>query len=254
MRVQRPPSSQITSHMNTETMSKSEYRAIEEAFKLFESQPEFALVEYRMLKSLEKLDKRLSPEATRLGTQARLKHVIKRNEIRAKAFLELVDDIKAQKAFSILLWCIVGGGFQEYTGYSMEGARPLGPECQRVDALMQLIPKWEKAGYKRLAKKSEAPRNLSRVDPHSAKTKSRAEQAREIINGWQAGRTPRLKSPEAAKRLGISETTLAALKRGNQPSVKTGKKRCGLERVRLVAEQIGCRPEQLDADYLNSVK
>jgi hypothetical protein len=236
-------------------MTKSEDRAGEEALKLFESQPEFALVEHRMRESHGELDKRLSPEATHLGTQARLEYVIERNEIRAKAFLQLVDDVKAQNAFSILLRCIVRAGFQEYTGYSMEGARPLGQECQRVDELMQLIPKWEKAGYERLAKKSGAPGNLSQVDPHAAKTnQSRAEQAREIINGWQAGKTPRLRNPEAAKRLGIGQTTLAALKRGNKPSAKTGEKRCGMDRVRLVAEQIGCKPEQLDADYLNFIK
>jgi hypothetical protein len=133
---------------------------------------------------------------------------------------------------------------------------------------MQLVPKWEKAGYERLAKKSEytpglkshdgnseALRIVSPTDPHAAETnKSHFKQARQIINGWQAEKTPRLTNSEAAKWLGISETSLAALKRGNKPSAKTGKKRCSLERVRLVAEQIGCRAEQLDAEYLNPVK
>jgi hypothetical protein len=250
-------------YMNTETMSESAHRPEEEAIKLLESQPEFARVELRMRKSLEELGKRLSPEATRFGTQARLKYVIERNEIRAKAFLELVSDINTQNAYIALLRCIVRAGFQEYTGFPMEGSRPVGQECQRVEALLQLVPKWEKAGYERLAKKSEYTpglkshdgRILSPTDPHAAETnKSHTEQAKEIINGWQAAQTPRLSNSEAARRLGISETALAALKRGNKRSAKTGKKRCGLERVRLVAEQIGSRPEQLDAEYLNHVK
>ena len=245
----------MTSHQKSESMIESADQAAEEACKLFASKPEFARVQYRVRESQEELDKGLSPEATRRGSQARLEYVIERNEIWAKAFLELVDDIEAQNAYSVLLQCIVRAGFQVYTGFPMEGARPLGQECQRVDALMQLIPKWEKAGYERLAKKSEVLWNLSQADPYAAKTdKNHAEQARETINRSQAGEIPQLRNLEAAKRLGISETTLAALKRGNKPSAKTGKKRCSLERVRLVAEQIGCRPEQLDADYLNSIK
>jgi hypothetical protein len=141
-------------YMNTNNMSDLADPAAEEAIKLFESHPKFPRVVVRMRERLEELGKSLSPEATRYGSQARVEFVIERNEIRAKAFWELVDDINTLNAFSALLRRMVRAGFQEYTGFSIDGARAVGQECQRVEALMQLVPKWEQAGYERLAKRS----------------------------------------------------------------------------------------------------
>ncbi len=131
--------------MNPASTSESQ-KAAEEAVRLFESKPEFVRIALRMRQNLEEIDKQHPPEAGVFATEPRLKLVMERFEIRAKAFLELVSDLDTQNAFIAILRSISVGSFEEYTGFPEGQLIPVGMETKRVDALRQLVPKWEKAG------------------------------------------------------------------------------------------------------------
>jgi hypothetical protein len=66
-----------------------------------------------------------------------------------------------------------------------------------------------------------------------------------IIRRWMKHNG--LKHSGAAKRLAISETVLAALKRGRALE----ERRCGIDRVQNVAAKIGCRPSELVLNCVN---
>jgi hypothetical protein len=67
--------------------------------------------------------------------------------------------------------------------------------------------------------------------------------ARAIIGRWL--KKQGLKHEAGAQRFGFNSTVLSALKRGTALKEHT----CGADIVRRVAQTIGCRPEQLDAEY-----
>jgi hypothetical protein len=156
---------------------------------------------------LEELSKSLSPEATRYGSQARLQFAIERTEIRAKTFLQLVDDIEGLNAFGALLRRIVREGFQEYTGFSMEGARPVGQEEQCVEALMQLVPKWEQAGYERLAKESGYTPGLESADTPGGIAPQRRKAVEDYIAEVARKTGQRITRAEIWKAAGYKEAT-----------------------------------------------
>jgi hypothetical protein len=71
-----------------------------------------------------------------------------------------------------------------------------------------------------------------------------ADSPRTLIGRWLKGQG--LKHQAGASQLDFDPKVLSALKRGTALRERV----CGPDTVRRVAEVIGCRPEQLDADYL----
>jgi hypothetical protein len=265
---------------------QTRHSALRSAVKTLQSIPEFADVQVQVADGTEQIRKSMAADAPNRGSDARMEHLVQMFDVYGGEYLRLVCDLETQKAYEIILAEYFCRAWEDFTGFGFESIRPYG---NKSEPLTDRIRNWTMEGYRKIASLSrkvegppedstqteQAERSMSerlavdrkaRIDRERVNSealrilsqaagtnRTHAEQARATIKGWQAGQIPRLNNAEAARRLGISETVLAALKRGNKPSAKTGK-RCGLERVRLVAQQIGCRPEQLDAEYLNPVK
>jgi hypothetical protein len=194
--------------MNPASTSESQ-KAAEEAVRLFESKPEFVRIALHVRQNLEEIDKQHPPEAGVFATEPRLKLVMERFEIRAKAFLELVSDLDTQNAFIAILRSISVGSFEEYTGFPEGQLIPVGMEKKRVDALRQLVPKWEKAGYERLAKES-----VETVGPEireSGSLESVAQQRRKAVDLYivevEAKTGRRITRSDIWRSAGYSEAT-----------------------------------------------
>ena len=106
-------------------------------------------------------------------------------------------------------------------------------ECFEAELSIWRAEGWRKVDT--LSRREKAAKQcLSEASPHSP---------RDIIQSWMKGRA--LKTDAAARSLAISPTVLHALKRGT--ALKEG--RCAVDKVRLVADRIGCKPRDLDSQY-----
>ena len=83
----------------TETKLQSN-KHLEDAIRLLESHPDFARVQVQMRDRLQEAQTNEPPEARAYGSRARLDYVLRRFDIRAQAFLELVSDNGNRRSYS----------------------------------------------------------------------------------------------------------------------------------------------------------
>ncbi len=126
-------------------------RAVEEAIRLFESDPDFPRVQVRMRERMEEATREAPSEARGFGSGERLRFVLRLFDIRAEAFGELLSDIRRQNAFMLLLESLKRCAWQEFTGFPIEVARPASAEAEaNLYTIHEKVQEWTKLGYKRL--------------------------------------------------------------------------------------------------------
>ena len=123
----------------------------EDALRLLELYPGFPRVQLQIAERLDVANRDASSEASVPGTEARLEHVLKLQDIRSEGFLELVADVEMQRAFRLVqdpLWRVA---WQEYTGVPIDLLQPVSERSDRaLEAMQASTRKWIREGYKRL--------------------------------------------------------------------------------------------------------
>ncbi len=85
----------------------------------------------------------------RWGTAARISAVLRQLDVRASAYLELVDDMPSQEAFMTVLNELERQSWAEYSGYPPEMIEPV-PGDPQFHAIRQRLGHWLGEGYRRL--------------------------------------------------------------------------------------------------------
>jgi hypothetical protein len=87
-----------------------------------------------------------------LGSNARMKTVIKLFDLRAASYIELVRDMKLQNAFVFALKVVIAHtAWIEFTGFSLNELNPSSPEGQRhLQTILDRARHWEVEGLRRL--------------------------------------------------------------------------------------------------------
>jgi hypothetical protein len=125
--------------------------AIQAAGELFELDPDYPGVQVRMREQMQDAMQNAPIHARSFGAPARLEYVLNRLDIRAKAFLALVSDIRTQNAFKVLVELFWRMAIEEFCGFPPEVWQPVsGQACTNLDMIDARMHEWILQGYKRL--------------------------------------------------------------------------------------------------------
>jgi hypothetical protein len=136
-------------------------KQVEHAKAMLEAHPDFAKAHvetYEQILKDNKAAQRLG--VTDAGSDERLTIALELFDIRANAYLKLVDNLQLQKAYVISLSVMVHSAWQELTGQplDLELLPLLGDEGQKKwRAILARLHHWENEGFKRLMPKSGEP-------------------------------------------------------------------------------------------------
>jgi hypothetical protein len=126
------------------------------AMAVLERHPRFAAAQYRAITESSELTANLTEDERREGTPARLHAVLRLLDIRATAYLDLIDDLAAQKAYMMLLSAFADQAWQEFIGYPV-WMIPAAVEDANANEIKKHITHWLAEGYKRLIKTDPTP-------------------------------------------------------------------------------------------------
>lgn len=122
------------------------------AIRLLESRPDFPRMQVQMRHRLEETQRNAPAEACAFGSRARLEYALRRFDVRAQAFLELVSDVETQNAFMTILDSCVQAAYLEHVGAPREVLGPASIQAESsLDSIYANLQRWIKTGYQRLA-------------------------------------------------------------------------------------------------------
>lgn len=130
--------------------------AVNAAMAVLERHRGFPAAQYRAITESSELTANLTEHEKREGTPARLHAVLRLLDIRATAYLDLIDDLAAQKAYMTLLSAFADQAWQEFTGYPV-WMIPATVEDANASEIKKHITYWLAEGYKRLTKIETTP-------------------------------------------------------------------------------------------------
>jgi hypothetical protein len=148
---------------------------LRDAIQTLEIHPDFSRVQLRIRDRLRESEKDGSSESRGYGNKARLEYVLRRLDIRAESFLELVSDTQFQNAFVVVLDSLVRVAWEEYAGAPPEMIRPRSAQAlANLDLIQARIQPWISEGYKRLEL-------LRKVQPGSEDRGERSDGPRAVL-------------------------------------------------------------------------
>lgn len=122
---------------------------------LLEKHPKFAAIQYRVLSESQELTSKLTAEEKEPGRPARLSALIQLLNIRAGAYLELVSDLDAQKAYMTVLSAFADDAWQAFTGFPT-WLTPAMTEDANANEIRNRIAFWTAEGYRLLSQNDAA--------------------------------------------------------------------------------------------------
>ncbi len=123
--------------------------AVKSAVDKLKNNPRFPAAQVQILASSNSLRSGLTPDQQLWATAARLEVVIRQLDIRAAAYLDLVEDMPSQEAFITVLEELGRQAWEEYIGFPPEVVTPI-PGEKQVDTIRLRLAHWIGEGYKRL--------------------------------------------------------------------------------------------------------
>ena len=141
------------------------------ALRHLESHADFPRIQVQMRDRLQEAERNAPAAARVYGSQARLKYVLQRFDIRAQTWLELVSDIAMQNAFMAIVESFVPMAWAEYTGASLEVLHPVSAEAEaNLESIHARVPHWIGEGYKRLEQRRDELNREGQAAPNAGKT------------------------------------------------------------------------------------
>jgi hypothetical protein len=141
--------------------------ALDGAVSVLKKHPRFPAAQVQILARSKELMDGLTEQEKQWATSARIAVVLRQLDVRAEAYLDLVDDMKSQEAFMTVLNNLGIQAWGEYTGYDPELVQPIAGDPQ-VDAIRQRVAHWVGEGYKRLMnQESKPPSDETQLRPES---------------------------------------------------------------------------------------
>ena len=163
--------------------------AFQDAIALFEAHADYPSVQIEIHEAMAKM-----PRSRPLENAERLRSASECFDIYAHAFLRLVSDMPSQNAFIALLNEWADFTWFNYAGYGIEGVLQSGhPD---VEMILERARHWKNEGYKRLAAAGSATAPRRGYRSH--------------VRAWME-KTELKTVSQAAKRLGVSESTLKSI-------------------------------------------
>jgi hypothetical protein len=176
---------------------------LKKAVELLESQPEFAGVQVQIHDRTRLIASKVSSGAKKLATPARLRYIVDLFDAHAEAYQRLIHDVETQKAAMLFLDEIARRSWEQFTGHpSLPIPHDNIPGNRQLQRLQTRIRFWREEGWKR----------LDSLRPPAQPANNRPERRgyRDHIRAWMK-RTGIDTIPQAAKRLGVSESTLKSV-------------------------------------------
>ena len=106
----------------------------------------------------------LSEQEKQLATQQRHGVVLQLLDIRAEAYLPLIDDIPSQEAYMTLLSSFADQAWEDFTGYPVYITRPFSDDPYYV-AIGKAVSRWTEEGYKQAAEVENSRERVLAVEP-----------------------------------------------------------------------------------------
>ncbi len=206
---------------NDRRILRQRQQLMSKALTFFAERPEeFARVQVEIDEAMSSVDQNTrDPNKT---NEQRLELLLQHLDIQARAYVQLVSNIPSQNAFITLLQDLVFSTWLSYAGYPIDGF--LGSNNEQVNAVLRRAAYWRAEGYKRVAPpQSQPPGDGSIVAPRRG--------YRPAVNAWMK-RLGIENIPQAAKRLGVSESTLKSI------MSEKGQVRYGKDTLASVLEKI----------------
>jgi len=162
------------------------------------------------------------------GSPARLDLAIQLLDVRAGAFVKLVDDIEHQKAFMVVLQEITLMTWSEFANFPFKDANLQSPDMQLCwERIGARVSYWKVEGFRRLAAKLAIPTTI--LAPSLSRRGYRSE-----VQSWMNEKQITTIAL-AAKRLAVSPDTLKSIMSSK------GRARYSPETLSLVLEKIGLK-------------
>ena len=135
------------------------------AMASFEKHPQFAAVRYQVITQIEQFASNLTEQEKEPGCPERLHAVLRLLDIRAGGYLQLVDDLKAQKAYMTLLSAFADNAWQAFSGYPTWLSHPTSEDANEIK---KRVTVWIAEGYRRLSKNDQPVASVIAQETHSA--------------------------------------------------------------------------------------
>lgn len=137
-------------------------KAFSDAARLFKAQPDFVRIQVQMRHRLGEAERKAPVDAQAYGSEARMDYVLKRFDIQARAFLELVTDIHLQDAFVAMLVRMERLAWTDYASRQPDFQRRVRAQRRAfMDKVHTKVRQWIHKGYKRLESLRKAQREPS---------------------------------------------------------------------------------------------
>jgi hypothetical protein len=197
------------------------------AFKILESHPDFPSVPVQIHERSEPVARETPVEAQVLRMEDRIKYLVAIFDVHGEAYLRVVDNIKRQKAFMVVLEEFVRLSWEQFT------ARPTGivpyagfPEEPNLGLLQARLRYWSAEGWRRLESLNKPP------DEPLENAKPARRGYRQEVQSWME-RSNMESQKQAARRLGVSIDILKSIMSDK------GRARYSQENLRQVLKKIG---------------
>jgi hypothetical protein len=193
---------------------------LKKVFALLEQNVEFPNVRVRIYDRERELVETRSEEATKLHSESRMEYVLKFVNIRGEAYLQLVNDLKSQKAFEILMNDLVPWAWEQFSGFPIDILPPLRPgtkESQHhtnANRIIKMAHHWIMEGYRRLDSLKE--KSMLAADGATSGTAiHKAPDGKSLSEKLdEAALHEDISHEEQAHRIGLSRTTYFEVKTG----------------------------------------
>jgi hypothetical protein len=120
------------------------------AVTFLKGRPGFAAAQHQAMNRGRELAESLSRQANTVLTPQRFDVALQLLDIRAEAYLPLVNDIPSQEAYMELLRSIGDQAWQDFSGYPISVVHPFGGDPNFI-AISKAVSRWTEKGYKRAA-------------------------------------------------------------------------------------------------------
>ena len=134
------------------------------AVSLLKKKPGFAAAQHQAMSRGRALMEGLSEQEKQLATQQRHGVVLQLLDIRAEAYLPLIDDIPSQEAYMTLLSSFADQAWEDFTGYPVYITRPFSDDPYYV-AIGKAVSRWTEEGYKQAAEVENSRERVLAVEP-----------------------------------------------------------------------------------------
>ena len=136
---------------------RARLRSIDSAINFFKNRRGFAAVQLRAMRGQDEWLGGLSGQEQARASPQRLGAVLRLIDIRAEAYLTLVDDVVSQDAFMAMMNSFTDQAWQDYVGFSVYQAPPL-QDDPNYRTIRERGRRWVSKGYERLdAEERKAP-------------------------------------------------------------------------------------------------